>query len=141
LRDGLVGDVPTTHVVPGDIVVIRDGTVLPADLRLFEAKDLHIDESILTGENEPVYKRADVILDDANCPLGDRTNMAYMSTVVTKGRGFGVVVATGMATEMGKIAKELKSDNGLNKTPLQKRYVVSHVMQCTKLYAHDVILP
>ena len=112
---------PTTAVVPGDIVVIKDGTVVPADLRLFESKDLHIDESILTGENEPVYKHFDKKIDDVDCPLGDRVTMAYMSTVVTKGRGYGVVVATGMNTEIGKIAKELKSNDGLNKTPLQKR--------------------
>jgi len=109
-------------IVPGDIVIIKDGSVVPADLRLLETRELTIDEAILTGENEPVHKSVDPVA-EADCPLGDRVNMAYMSTIVTKGRGKGVVVATGMTTEIGKIAKELKKSDGLNKTPLQKRSV------------------
>jgi len=121
LRDSVVTSVPTTLIVPGDIIVIKDGSVVPADLRLLHTKDLQIDESVLTGENEPVLKSTKVVEKD-NCPLGDRTNMAYMSTVVTKGRGVGIIVTTGMKTEIGKIAKELKSNSGFQKTPLQKRH-------------------
>jgi len=121
LRDSIVVDVPTTLVVPGDIIVVKDGSVIPADLRLVETKDLQVDEAVLTGENEPVLKSIEPV-SDANCPLGDRINMAYMSTVVTKGHARGVVVATGMKTEIGKIAKELNNNDGLQKTPLQKRY-------------------
>lgn len=122
VRDGVVVEISTTMIVPGDIIVLKDGSIIPADLRLIETKDLYIDEAILTGENEPVHKVTDPVK-DVDCPLGDRVNMAYMSTVVTKGRGKGVVVATGMKTEVGKIAKELKKTKTFNKTPLLKRFV------------------
>lgn len=117
-RNGKVIEVDSTDLVIGDIVIIDAGRYIPADLRLISSVNLQIEESALTGESVPTEKKADYIADDEKLPIGDKINMAFMSTVATYGRGEGVVVATGMDTEIGKIAKILDEENE-NLTPLQ----------------------
>lgn len=119
-RDGKVVEVPSHEVVPGDIVILDAGRYIPADLRLLESVNLQIEESALTGESVPSDKDADAIHEDPKTPVGDKSNMAFMSTLVTYGRGEGVVVGTAMETEMGKIAKILDEDTQ-DLTPLQRR--------------------
>jgi len=109
-RDGQVVEIDTRELVPGDIVVLEAGGPVPADLRLRRAVMLQIDESLLTGESVPVDKDA-ARTPEANAPLADRVNMAFMSTAVTYGHGEGVVVATGMETEVGRIAGKLQEEN------------------------------
>lgn len=110
LRNGEEINVGTEEVVPGDIVHIKVGDTVPADLRLSEATNLETDEALLTGESLPVAKDPEEMF-DSECPVGDRINMAYSSSVVAKGRGVGVVVATGLNTEIGKIASSLKDSD------------------------------
>lgn len=110
LRAGEVITVPTKELVPGDIVELTTGTSIPADLRLVEAVNLETDEALLTGESLPVAKNSHQTF-DAETGAGDRLNVAYSSSTVTKGRGRGVVFATGMQTEIGKIAAALKAKN------------------------------
>lgn len=119
LRNGQRLALSATDIVPGDIVLLEAGNIVPADLRLSETAQLKIDESVLTGEAVTVEKTCDAF-SVAELPLGDRRNMAYKGTTVTYGRGIGIVVATGMRTELGKIAALLDTDSDL-KTPLQKR--------------------
>lgn len=119
-RDGEVKEVNSEEIVPGDIVILDAGRFVPADLRLFDSANLQIEESALTGESVPSDKNADEIFQDPKTPIGDKSNMAFMSTLATYGRGEGVVVATAMETEIGKIAKILDEDNN-EMTPLQKR--------------------
>ncbi|MHB1142725.1 MAG: calcium-translocating P-type ATPase, PMCA-type [Sulfuricaulis sp.] len=119
VRDGQSQMLPASELVPGDIVRIEAGNALPADLRLVEAVQLRVEEAALTGESQPVEK-AERALHEPDLPLGDRRNMAYKGTLVTYGRGRGVVVATGMETELGRIAGLLRAE-GEVKTPLQKR--------------------
>jgi Ca2+-transporting ATPase len=118
-RDGQVGEVPACELVPGDIVLLEAGNAVPADLRLVEAVQLKIQEAALTGESEPIEKNVEAI-PDPGLPLGDRRNMAYLGTSVTFGRGRGVVVATGMHTELGRVAT-LIQDVAPQRTPLQRR--------------------
>ncbi|MCR4346033.1 MAG: calcium-translocating P-type ATPase, PMCA-type [Sulfuricaulis sp.] len=119
VREGTSQIVPVVELVPGDVVLIEAGNALPADLRLIEAVQLKIEEAALTGESQPVEKLVRV-MHESELPLGDRRNMAYKGTLVTYGRGRGVVVATGMETELGRIAALLRAA-GEVKTPLQKR--------------------
>ncbi|ACL70941.1 calcium-transporting P-type ATPase, PMR1-type [Halothermothrix orenii] len=119
LRDGKQQKVEASQLVPGDIVLLDAGDYVPADLRLISVTDLKIEESVLTGESVPVEK-TDKIIKDEKPPLGDQKNMAFMGTIVTYGRGRGIVTGTGMDTEMGKIAEALKDDKR-EPTPLQKR--------------------
>lgn len=119
-RDGNIKEIPSEEVVIGDIIVLDAGRYLPADLRLLESANLKIDESAFTGESVPAEKSTDVISSNGKVPIGDQTNMAFMSTLVTYGRGSGVVVNTGMETEIGKIANLLNKEDD-NTTPLQKR--------------------
>jgi len=119
-RDGEVKEIDSDKVVPGDIVIIDAGRYIPADIRLIESVNLQIEESALTGESVPSDKNADDIYLDPKTPIGDKSNMAFMSTLATYGRGEGVVVATAMETEIGKIAKILDEDND-ELTPLQRR--------------------
>lgn len=119
-RDRELKEISSEDIVPGDIVIIDAGRYVPCDLRLIESANLKIEESSLTGESIPTDKNADLVLDNLNTPLGDQKNMAFMSTLVSNGRGIGIAVNTGMKTEIGKIASMLKeSKNEL--TPLQKR--------------------
>lgn len=118
-RNGKVLEIPAAELVVGDIVILEAGRVIPADLRLIQSINLKIEESALTGESVPVDKDADFIARE-EIGIGDRINMAYSSTSVAYGRGEGVVVYTGMDTEIGKIASMLnESEEEL--TPLQKR--------------------
>jgi Ca2+-transporting ATPase len=117
LRQGEEKEIPASELVPGDIVVLRTGDRVPADLRLVEAVNIMTDEASLTGESLPVEKGV-WPLAEADLPVGDRKNMAYMGTAVVYGRGMGVVVATGMATEFGRIAGMLQQVKE-SPTPLQ----------------------
>ena len=117
-RNGEVIEVSSEELVPGDILVIDAGRFIPADVRLIESANLQIEESALTGESVPSEKNADFITNDEKIPVGDKENMAFMSTMATYGRGEGVVVETGMETEIGKIAKILDEDDN-TLTPLQ----------------------
>lgn len=119
-RDGEVKEINSEELVPGDIVIIDAGRYIPADLRLLESVNLQIEESALTGESVPTDKDANALFEDPKAPLGDLSNMAFMSTLSTYGRGEGVVVATAMETEIGKIAKILDEESD-EMTPLQKR--------------------
>ena len=119
-RNGHVSHIKSEEIVPGDIVLLEAGDAVPADMRLIEASSLKIEEASLTGESVPSEKSSHAIAEGENdIPLGDRHNMAYMGTSVVYGRGEGVVVETGMNTEMGKIA-EILSRTEEEKTPLQK---------------------
>ena len=117
IRNGKEKTISITELVPGDIVLLNEGDKVPADIRLFETENLEIDESSLTGESIPVEKNANIIL-SKDTPVAERKNMAFMGTYVTKGKGKGVVVATGMQTEIGKIAKFLLEAKE-EKTPLE----------------------
>jgi Ca2+-transporting ATPase len=114
-----VMDIPARDLVPGDIALLEAGSVVPADSRLFESANLRVQEASLTGESQPVEK-APGTLDDPNRPLGDRTNMLYMGTGVTYGRGTAIVVETGMKTQLGRIAELIQSVNN-DSTPMQRR--------------------
>ena len=119
LRNGVITEIPARELVPGDIVILETGAVIPADLRLTEAVNLKIQELSLTGESVPVEKQT-VLLTGDDIALGDRINMAFASSMVTYGRGRGVVVGTGMKTEVGKIAHMLEHAEE-TETPMSKR--------------------
>lgn len=107
VRDGKSISIPTVDIVPGDVVEMKTGDTIPADVRLTEAVNFETDEALLTGESLPVRKAADDVFDNATGP-GDRLNVAYSSSTVTKGRATGVVFATAMHTEIGSIAAALR---------------------------------
>lgn len=118
-RDGKVREVSARDLVPGDIVLLEAGNVVPADVRIIESANLRIQEAALTGESEPVEKQIGAITGQ-DIALGDRRNMGYMGTQVTYGRGVAAVVATGMQTELGKIATLIQGVK-TEMTPLQQR--------------------
>ncbi|MBO6014298.1 MAG: calcium-translocating P-type ATPase, PMCA-type [Oscillospiraceae bacterium] len=123
LRDGQVCVIKSEDIVPGDILVFEAGDAVPADCRILESHSLKVEEAALTGESVPVNKIIDVLYcrdENADVPLGDRTNMLYSGSTVVYGRGRAVVTATGMETEMGKIADAL-SEAEKEQTPLQKK--------------------
>ncbi len=107
LRDGRQQDIDAADLVPGDVVLLASGDSLPADVRLLQARNLRVDEAALTGESVPVDKQVDAVVDDA--AIGDRLCMGYAGTLVTQGQARAVVVATGAATEIGRIGRMLES--------------------------------
>ncbi len=119
LRQGEESVIPASELVVGDIVMLGDGDMVPADIRLIDSANLKVQEASLTGESIPSEKEAEDILPE-DCPLGDRSNMAYTSAIVTYGRASGVVVATGMDTEVGNIAGMLDSQDDTD-TPLKRK--------------------
>jgi len=116
-RDGTTVDVDATELVPGDVLELESGNVVPADARLLEETDLEVDEAALTGESVPVSKSPDPV--DPDAPLAEHSSMVYKGTNVTRGRGVAVVSATGMDTEVGAIARELGATEE-TQTPLQQ---------------------
>ena len=117
-RDGILTDVPGEQLVPGDLVFLESGARVPADLRLTQVNGLAIDEAFLTGESLPVEKRVDPLANDA--PVSDRRNLAFAGATVTSGRGAGFVIATGLRTEVGRIARSV-TETGTSKPPLVQR--------------------
>jgi Ca2+-transporting ATPase len=118
-RDGALLEIPARELVPGDIVQLEAGNIVPADLRLIDVVNLGVMEAALTGESEAVKKQTGARAAE-QLPLGDRKNLAFMGTIVAHGRGTGVVVETGMRTELGKIAGMIQ-DIGEGRTPLQRK--------------------
>ena len=119
-RDGQAVEIPADEVVPGDVVLIDAGRIIPCDLRWTESVNLKVEEAALTGESVPSEKDAHLILDSAESAIGDRKNLGFMSTIATYGRGVGIAVETGMQTEIGKIATMLETTESED-TPLQKK--------------------
>ncbi|SHI88586.1 Ca2+-transporting ATPase [Clostridium amylolyticum] len=119
-RNGEIVEVNSKNIVPGDIIVLDAGRFIPCDLRLINSANLKVEESALTGESVPVDKDSTLVLNETDIALGDQKNMAFMSTLVTYGRGEGVAIGTGMETQIGKIAKMLEQ-NVDEQTPLQKK--------------------
>ena len=119
-RNGIVQTINGEDVLPGDIVILEAGNYVPADMRLISAVNLKIEEASLTGETEPVLKDAEKIITNKKIPLGDMCNMAFGSTIVVNGHAEGIVVSTGMSTEVGKIA-DMIITNESPTTPIQKK--------------------
>ncbi len=118
-RGGSLEEIPSEDVVPGDVVMLEGGDVIPADLRLLEAANLQLDESALTGESVPVTKQVEPVEEDA--PQAERFDMAFNGTAVTGGSGYGVVVATGMASQLGRISELAEEAQAEEETPLERR--------------------
>ena len=116
-RDGMVSEIGVEELVPGDIVLIEEGNKFPADIRLYKQFSLYVDEAILTGESKPVKKQLKPV--EEKKILADRTNLGYMNTIITRGNGEGVVIGTGMNTEIGKIATSLQEEV-IEPSPFQK---------------------
>jgi Ca2+-transporting ATPase len=118
LREGKTIDIPASDLVPGDLVMLEAGNIIPADIRFFETHQIKVDESALTGESHNVEKNPDE-LQEGDYQLGDRINMGFKGTFITNGRALAYVASTGMNTELGRIAKMIQTDE--TSTPLQKR--------------------
>ena len=116
-RDGQVKQIPAENLVPGDIILVEDGDKFPADIRFFKQFSLYADEAILTGESQPIKKHVHVV--EKKLILADRTNLGYMNTIITRGNGEGIVIGTGMNTEIGKIATSLQEEV-IEQSPFQK---------------------
>ncbi|EME88988.1 uncharacterized protein MYCFIDRAFT_149581 [Pseudocercospora fijiensis CIRAD86] len=143
VRDGESKSLATAHIVPGDLVELKTGDTIPADVRLIDAVNFETDEALLTGESLPVRKAANDVFDDATGP-GDRLNVAYSSSTVTKGRATGIVFATGMYTEIGSIAAALRKKNSKIR-PVKRneqgkakphRYLQAAILTCTDAIGH-----
>jgi len=119
-RNGVAQEIDSEKIVPGDILILDAGRIIAADIRLIESINLRIDESSLTGESVPSEKEATLIQSDLKTALGDRLNLGFMSTTITSGRGLGIVVETGMETEIGEIASIINTEVK-SKTPLEIR--------------------
>ena len=116
-RDGKVIEIDVEEVVPGDITLFEEGDKFPADIRFYQEFSLYVDEAILTGESSPVKKQLKPV--DEKLILADRTNLGYMNTIITRGNGEGIVIGTGMQTEIGKIAESLQEEE-IELSPFQK---------------------
>ena len=148
VRDGKLTHLPSSELVPGDVVLLEAGDSVPADCRVLESASMKIEEAALTGESVPVEKHAaPIALADGadDVPLGDRKNMCYMGSTVVYGRGRAVVAATGMKTEMGKIANALTTAKK-EMTPLQiklaqlsKILTVMVLVICVVIFAVDIL--
>ena len=147
LRDGKVENIKSEDLVVGDVILLDAGDAIPADCRIFECASMKIEEAALTGESVPVTKLINALLgkDENEIPLGDRKNMAYMGSTLVYGRGKAVVVATGMDTEMGKIATAISTAEE-NKTPLEiKLEQLSKILTklvigvCLVIFAYNLI--
>ena len=126
-RNGQWISTPARDLVPGDVLRLNTGDIVAADIHIVESHRLQLDEAALTGEAEPVDKGIEAI-EAEDVPLGDRVNLGFMSTMVTAGNGIGIVVATGMQTEVGLIA-DMMATAEEPRTPLQKRIdSLSHVL-------------
>jgi Na+-exporting ATPase len=126
IRNGESDTVKAETLVKGDVVVLATGDVVPADLRLIQGINLATDEALLTGESVAISKKPDAVFTEADMPIGDRTNQVYSGSSVTRGRGTGIVIATGMQTEVGQIAELLrkkKNDNTAGKSPVVKFFL------------------
>jgi len=119
IRDGARTTILARDLVPGDVVLLEAGSIVPADLRLLEAAALRVDESSLTGESVPVEKKSEIVL-DPQAQVADRVNSSFMGTIVSYGRAKGIVVGTGLSTELGDIA-EMIGGEGKEETPLQRK--------------------
>jgi Ca2+-transporting ATPase len=145
VRDGEVANIRAAEVVPGDLVLLEAGDIVAADLRLVESRSLRVNEAPLTGESEPAAKIDDALPDSGGeTLLAEQRNMAFKGTTVTFGRGSGIVVSTGMATALGRIA-ELLQEHPAGKTPLQRRLAVlgkrlaaAAVVVCVVVFAAGV---
>jgi len=144
VRDGVETTIPARELVPGDVVLLEAGNYVPADMRLIESINLKIEEASLTGESVPVNKNARVVL-DKEIPIGDRKNSAFMSTLVTYGRGKGLVTNTGMRTQIGMIAEMIQSYEE-EPTPLQlkldqlgKWLGIVSLATCGVVFAYGII--
>ena len=120
IRDGQDATIPSQDLVPGDIVILKTGDVIPADVRLFEAMNLETDEALLTGEALPVAKEHEQVYETDDIPVGDRLNLAFSSSTITKGRSKGIVVYTGMKTEIGAIADSMRDKRKKLKAPKKR---------------------
>ncbi|MCX8158090.1 MAG: cation-translocating P-type ATPase [Candidatus Diapherotrites archaeon] len=121
LRDGIEQKIPSAEIVPGDIVILEAGSIVPADCRIIESFNLAVDEASLTGESVPSKKDVKVVSEKTS--VADRKNMAYMGTIVSVGKGKAIVTSTGMNTELGKIAESLK-ESEQTETPLQRKFTM-----------------
>ncbi len=119
IRDGVLQEIDSRYIVPGDILVLQEGDRIVADARLVESSNLYVDESMLTGESLPILKKASTVL-ERNTPVADRVNMVYSGTYVVRGSGKAVVVATGMDTELGRIARMVVEASRFERTHLHK---------------------
>ncbi|MFW9784336.1 MAG: cation-translocating P-type ATPase, partial [Candidatus Heimdallarchaeota archaeon] len=116
-RNGRVMEIDVENLVPGDIVLVEEGDKFPADIRIYKEFSLYVDEAILTGESKPVKKQIDPV--EKKMILADRTNLGYMNTIITRGNGEGIVIGTGMQTEIGKIAESLQEEE-IELSPFQQ---------------------
>ncbi len=143
-REGALQQIPAVQLVPGDIVLLEAGNVVPADLRLLEVAELRIDEAALTGESQAVTKQSEA-LEQAELPVGDRRNMAFKGTLTSGGRATGVVVATAMDTQLGRVAR-LLATGASQRTPLQrrltqfgKRLSIAVLLVCAMIFATGLL--
>ncbi|ORX89631.1 potassium/sodium eff [Basidiobolus meristosporus CBS 931.73] len=136
LRDGEELVISSRDIVPGDVLLIQEGDSIAADIRLFYVSNFEVDEALLTGESEHVSKKLD-LLDKEDIPLGDRSNMAYSSTIASKGRAKGIVIATGMRSEIGKIAQTISESGNGGQTKLQRslNYMALFLLLCALIVA------
>jgi Ca2+-transporting ATPase len=143
-RDGRVLQIAIEDVVPGDIVLFEEGDKFPADVRIFKKFSLYVDEAILTGESKPVEKKLKIV--DQKEILADRTNLGYMNTIITRGNGEGIVIGTGMHTEIGKIASSLQEEK-IEPSPFQKEVDrfgkllgIIILLICAGVFATEIII-